>query len=78
MFARPIEGFRAHGAPWSRAGERALALEEISRDLEPGVALVIAEVEDPDPDALDSALDALGGTPARRDAATFYTALRAA
>jgi len=78
VFARPTEGFRAHGAPWSRAGERALALEEISRDLEPGVALVIAEVEDPDPDALDSALDALGGTPARRDAATFYTALRAA
>jgi len=50
----------------------------MSRDLEPGVALVIAEVEDPDPDVLDSALDALGGTPARRDAATFYTALRAA
>jgi len=39
---------------------------------------VIAEVEDPDPDALDSALDALGGTPARRDAATFCTELRAA
>jgi len=55
-----------------------VALEEISRDLEPGVALVIAEVEDPDPDALDSALDALGGTAARRDAAAFYTELRAA
>ena len=78
VLARPIEGFRAHGAPWSRAGERALGLEEIRRDLEPGVALVIAEVEDPDPDALDSALDALGGTAARRDAAAFYTELRAA
>jgi len=78
VFARPTEGFRAHGAPWSRAGERALALEEISRDLEPGVALVIAEVEDPDPDALDSALDALGGTAARRDATAFSTELRAA
>jgi hypothetical protein len=78
VFARPTEGFRAHGAPWSRASERALALEEIGRDLEPGVALVIAEVEDPDPDVLESALDALGGTAARRDAAAFYTELRAA
>src|SRR4029079_18803366 len=74
VFARPTEGFGAHGAPWSRACEPALALEVSSRDLEPGVALVIAEVEDPDPDALDSALDALGGTPARRDAATFSPA----
>jgi len=50
----------------------------MSRDLEPGVALVIAEVEDPDPDVLDSALDALGGTATRRDAAAFSTELRAA
>src|SRR4051794_9274163 len=78
VFARPTEGFRAHGAPWTRAGERALALEEISRDLEPGVTLVVAEIEDPDPDVLDSTLDALGGTAARRDAEAFYTELRAA
>jgi len=34
VFARPTEGFRAHGAPWSRASERALALEESGRDHE--------------------------------------------
>ncbi len=75
VFARPTEGFRAHGAPWSRAAERALALEEISRDLEPGVALVIAEIEDPDPDVLDSALDALGGTATRHGAEEYYEEL---
>ena len=66
--ARPTEGFRAHGAPWSRAGERALALEEISRDLEPGVALVIAEVEDPTSwtrRSTPSAGPRPGGTPRR-------------
>jgi hypothetical protein len=59
-------------APRSHADERAVALEEISRDLEPGVTLVIAEVEDPDPDVLDSALDALGGSATQRSAEAFY------
>jgi hypothetical protein len=49
--------------------ERARALEEIGRELEPGVTLVIAEVEDPDPDVLDSALRAVGGSLSRRPAA---------
>jgi hypothetical protein len=77
-FARPTEGFRAHGAPWAHADDRAAAVEAISRDLEPGVTLVIAEIEDPDPDVLDSALDALGGTASRRPAEAFYADLQAA
>jgi hypothetical protein len=77
LFARPAEGFRAHGAPWSHADERELALEEIGRELEPGVALVVAEVEDIDPEVLDSALDALGGNATRRPAEAFYGDLRA-
>jgi hypothetical protein len=55
-----------------------LAFEEIGRDLEPGITLVIAEVEDPDPDVLDSALDALGGYAATRAAAAYSADLRAA
>jgi hypothetical protein len=78
VFARPTENFRAHGAPWSPAHERVLALEEISRDLERGVTLVIAEVEDPDPDVLDSALDALGGRAGKRRAEAFAADLQAA
>jgi hypothetical protein len=49
--------------------ERARAPEEVGRELEPGVTLVIAEVEDPDPDVLDSALRAVGGSSSRRHAA---------
>jgi len=77
LVERPAPG-RVGSPSGAEDDERALALEAISRDLEPGVALVIAEVEDPDPDVLDSALDALGGTASRRDAAAFYTELRAA
>jgi hypothetical protein len=78
VFARPTEGFRRHSAPWTHAGEREVALEEISRNLEPEVTLVIAEIEDPDPDVLDSALDALGGMATRQDAEAFYAELGAA
>jgi hypothetical protein len=76
--ARPTEGFRGHGAPWTHAGAREVALEEISRNLEPEVTLVIAEIEDPDPDVLDSALDALGGMATRQDVEAFYAELGAA
>jgi len=61
-----------------RVRAAALAFEEIGRDLEPGITLVIAEVEDPDPDVLDSALDALGGCAATRAAAAYSADLRAA
>jgi hypothetical protein len=46
--------------------EQARALEE--SEPEPGVTLVIAKVRDPDPDALDSALAAVGGSASRRPA----------
>ena len=62
VFARPTESFRGHGDRRAHEDERELVLEEISRDLEPGVTLVIAEIADPDPGVLDSTLDALGGT----------------
>jgi hypothetical protein len=52
-------------------------LEEISRDLEPGVTLVIAEIADPDPGVLDSALEALGGSVTRRAARDVYAELEA-
>ena len=52
--ARPTESFRGHGDRRAHEDERELVLEEISRDLEPGVTLVIAEIADPDPRVLDS------------------------
>lgn len=56
VFARPTESFRGHGDRRAHEDERELVLEEISRDLEPGVTLVIAEIADPDPGVLDPAL----------------------
>ena len=77
-FARPTDGFRRHGKPSPHADEQELAVDEMGRNLEPGVTLVIAEIEDPDADALDAALDALGGTATRRGADAFYAELGAA
>jgi len=54
------------------------AEEEITRNREPGVSLVIAEIEGPDPDVLTAALAALGGTAARQDAEAFCAELGAA
>ena len=67
-----------HGGGSPHEGERELALEEISRSLEPGVTLVIAEIADPDPDVLDAALASLGGTVTRRPAADVYAEVQAA
>jgi hypothetical protein len=78
LFARPTEGFRRHGGPSADDDEREAAIEEISRDLEPGVTLVVAEVEEPDPDALASALAAIGGTATERPAEDVYAEVRAA
>jgi hypothetical protein len=78
LFGRPSEGFRGHGGPTPHEGERELALEEISRSLEPGVTLVIAEIADPDPDVLDSVLAALGGNVTRRPARDVYAEIGAA
>lgn len=78
VFAQPTESFRGHGDRRAHEDERELVLEEISRDLEPGVTLVIAEIADPDPGVLDSALEALGGSVTRRAAREVYAELDAA
>lgn len=78
LFSRPTEGFQRHGGPTADDDEREAAIEEISRALEPGVTLVVAEIEEPDPDALASALAAIGGTATQRPAEDVYAELRAA
>ena len=75
---RPAESFRGHGGPSPHDGEREVALEDISRNLEPGVTLVVAEIADPDPDVLDSTLARLGTTVTRRPAQEVYAELQAA
>jgi hypothetical protein len=75
---RPAESFRGHGDPSPHDGEREAALEDISRNLEPGVTLVVAEIADPDPDVLDSTLAGLGTTVTRRTAQDVYAELQAA
>ena len=75
---RPAESFRGHGGPSPHDGEREAVLEDISRNLEPGVTLVVAEIADPDPDVLDSILAGLGTTVTRRAAQDVYTELQAA
>jgi hypothetical protein len=78
LHQRPAESFRGHGGPSPHDGERELALEDISRTLEPGVTLVIAEIADPDPDVLDSTLAGLGTTVTQRPAQDVYAELQAA
>jgi hypothetical protein len=78
LFSPPGEGFRGHGGESRHEGERELLLETISRDLEPGVTLVVAEIADPDPAILDSALKALGGRVTRRPAEDVYAEVQAA
>ena len=78
LFQRPAEGFRGHASSSPHEGERALALEDLSRNLEPGVTLLVAEIADPDPDVLDSALAGLGTTVTRRAARDVYAELQAA
>lgn len=78
LFSPPDEGFRGHGGNSRHDGERDLLLESISRDLEPGVTIVVAEIADPDPAVLDAALERLGGTATRRAAEDVYAEVHAA
>jgi hypothetical protein len=78
LHQRPAESFRGHGGSSPHDGEREDALEDISRNLEPGVTLVVAEIVDPDPDVLDSTLAGLGTTVTRRPARDVYDELQAA
>jgi hypothetical protein len=77
LYQRPADSFRGHAGPSPHDGERELALEDISRNLEPGVTLVVAEVAEPDPDVLDSTLAGLGKTVTRRAARDVYAELEA-
>jgi hypothetical protein len=78
LFARPDEDYHGHGGRSPYDGDRELALEEMSRSLEPGIMLLIAEIADPDPDVLDPALRALGGIVTRRPAREVYAEIQAA
>lgn len=78
LFQRPAESFHGHAGPSPYDNERELALEDISRNLEPGVTIVVAEIADPDPDVLDSTLAGLGKTVTRRAARDVYAELEAA
>lgn len=78
LSARPTEGYQRHPGPSRHEDERELALEEISRSLEPGITLVLAEIADPDPEVLESTLSELGGEVTRRTARDVYAELRAA
>jgi hypothetical protein len=77
VFAQPTESFRGHGDRHGHKDERELVLEEVSRDLEPGVTIVIAEIADPDAVVLDATLEALGGTVTRRAARDVYAEVSA-
>lgn len=78
VYERPTEAFHGHGHPAGHEGERELVLEDVRRNLEPGISLVIAEIADPDPTALDSALEGLGGSVTRRTARDVYAEVQAA
>lgn len=78
LFAKPNEGFRGHGGRSPHEVERDLALKEMSRSLEPGVTLVIAEIADPQPDVLDAEPAALGGAVTRQPARDVYARVQAA
>ena len=76
--SRATDGFRGGGGHPAYEPEREIALDQIGRSLEPGITLVVAEVADPEPAALDSALGALGGDVTGRPAREVYAEVRAA
>jgi hypothetical protein len=78
LFARQTDGFRGCSGHPAHEEEREIALDQIGRSLDPGVTLVVAEIADPEPDALDSALGALGGGVTRRPAREVYAEVRGA
>ena len=78
LFPKPTEGFHGHGGRSAHEGEHELALEEMSRSLEPGVTLVVAEIADPDPDVLQAELARLGGVVTRQPARDVCARIQAA
>jgi hypothetical protein len=78
LYQRPAESFRGHAGPSPHGGELELALDDISRNLEPGVTLLVVEIADPDPDVLDATFAGRGRTVTRRPAQDVYAELKAA
>lgn len=81
LYEWPAEVFYGHGhgrvSPREKA-EREVTVEEMTRSLEPGVTLVVAEIADPDPEVLDAALGEVGGNATRRPASEVYAEAEAA
>jgi hypothetical protein len=78
VYERPTEAFHGHGHRAAHESERELLLEDVRRNLDPGITLVIAEIADPDPTVLDSALEGLGGSVTRRAARDVYAEVKTA
>jgi uncharacterized membrane protein len=61
-----------------RAGDQDVALEGISKEIEPGSTALVAEVTEDTPMLLDTAMDGVGGTVSRRSASDVYAEVEAA
>jgi uncharacterized membrane protein len=61
-----------------RAGDQDVALEGISKQIEPGSTALVAEVTEYTPSLLDTAMDGVGGTVSRRQASDVYAEVEAA
>jgi uncharacterized membrane protein len=61
-----------------RAGDQDVALEGISKQIEPGSTALVAEVTEYTPMLLDTAMDGVGGTVRRHPASDVYAEVEAA
>jgi uncharacterized membrane protein len=61
-----------------RAGDQDVALEGISKQIEPGSTALVAEVTEYTPTLLDTAMDGVAGTVSRRPASDVYAEVEAA
>jgi uncharacterized membrane protein len=61
-----------------RAGDQDVALEGISKQIEPGSTALVAEVTEYATTLLDTAMDGVGGTASRRPASDVYAEVEAA
>ena len=62
----------------TRAEDQDVALDAISKQIEPGHTVLIAEVGEVATEVIDNAMSALGGTVTRRSAADVYAEIQAA
>jgi uncharacterized membrane protein len=61
-----------------RAGDQEVALEGISKEIEPGTTALVAEVTEYTTMLLDTAMDGVGGSVSRRPASDVYAEVEAA